>query len=79
MGDEVTKKDLQSLQGQFNKQMADLTKRIVKSEGDIAVLKDVPTEQDDVLAKLLQSRCDLLQKRIIEVQVQVDVLKQKCG
>ena len=43
------------------------------------VLKDVPTEQDDALAKLLQSRCDLLQKRIIDVQVQVDVLKQKCG
>jgi hypothetical protein len=74
MADEVTKKDLQSLQGTFNKQIKDIEKRLDKAEGDISILKDLPTKQDDVISKLLMDITDKLQKDIYALQDQVKKL-----
>lgn len=68
MADEVTKKDLQSLQGTFNKQIKDIEKRIEKAEGNISILQDLPTKQDDVLSKLMMDITDKLQKDIYALQ-----------
>jgi hypothetical protein len=68
MADEVTKKDLQSLQGTFNKQFKDIEKRIEKAEGNISILQDLPTKQDDVISKLMMDITDKLQKDIYALQ-----------
>ena len=70
MADEVTKKDLQSLQ-------AAIEKRLKKAEGDISVLQDVPTKQDDVISKLLMDITDKLEKRILALERDVKALKEK--
>jgi hypothetical protein len=74
MADEVTKKDLQSLQGTFNKQFKEIEKRLDKAEGDISILKDLPTKQDDVISKLFMDITDKLQKDIYALQDQVKKL-----
>jgi hypothetical protein len=76
MADEVTKKDLQSLQGTFNKQFKEIEKRLEKAEGDISILKDVPTKQDDVISKLLMDITGKLQKDIYDLKDQIDKLKK---
>lgn len=53
IADEVTKKDLQSLQGYVNKQLKEIEGRLKKSEDNISILKDVPTKQDETISKLL--------------------------
>jgi hypothetical protein len=68
MADEVTKKDLQSLQGTFNTHFKDIEKRIEKAEGNISILQDLPTKQDDVISKLLMDITDKLQKDIYALQ-----------
>ena len=77
MADEVTKKDLQSLQGYCNKQIADVTKRIEKAEGAIDALKEVPTKQDEVLAKLSRDIYDKLELRCAELSVKIATLEKK--
>ena len=77
MADEVTKKDLQSLQGYCNKQIAEVTKRIEKAEGAIDALKEVPTKQDDVLAKLIRDIYDKLELRCAELSVKIAALEKK--
>jgi hypothetical protein len=77
MADEVTKKDLQSLQGYVNKQLKEIEGRLKKAEGNISVLKDVPTSQDDAIAKLLNDVADNLQKQIWALKADVDALKKK--
>ena len=77
MADEVTKKDLQSLQGYCNKQIADVTKRIEKAEGAIDALKEVPTKQDEVLAKLIRDIYDKLELRCAELSVKIAALEKK--
>jgi hypothetical protein len=77
MADEVTKKDLQSLQGYVNKQLKDIEGRLKKAEGNISILKDVPTSQDDAIAKLLNDVADNLQKQIWALKADVDALKKK--
>jgi hypothetical protein len=76
MADQVTKKDLQSLQATFNKQFKEIEKRLDKAEGDISILKDVPTKQDDAMAKLFMDITDKLQKDIYGLKDQVDKLKK---
>ena len=76
MADEVTKKDLQSLQGTFNKQFAEFEKRVKKAEGDIAILKDVPTAQDEAISKLMMSITDNLQSKIYELEREIQALKK---
>ena len=68
MADEVTKKDLQSLQGTFNKQIKDIEKRLDKAEANISILQDLPTKQDDVISKLMMDITDKLQKDIYALQ-----------
>ena len=77
MADEVTKKDLQSLQGTFNKQIAEVKKRLEKAESDINVLKDVPTKQDEAIADVYSKICDNLQKQIADLQQEVAALKKR--
>jgi hypothetical protein len=77
MADEVTKKDLQSLQGYVNKQLKEIEGRVKKTEDGISVLKDVPTKQDDVISKLLMDITDNLQKQIWALKADVDALKKK--
>ena len=77
MAEEVTKKDLQSLQGYCNKQIADVTKRIEKAEGAIDALKEVPTKQDAVLAELIKARCDKLELRCAELSVKIAALEKQ--
>jgi hypothetical protein len=76
MADEVTKKDLQSLQGYCNKQIAELAKRVEKAEGAIAILKDIPTAQDEAIAKLMNARCDKLEGRLAELAVKIAALEK---
>jgi hypothetical protein len=76
MADAVTKKDLQSLQGTFNKQIKDIEKRIEKAEGNISILQDLPTKQDDVLSKLMMDITDKLQKDIYALQDAVKKLRK---
>ena len=76
MADDVTKKDLQSLQGTFNKQFKEIEKRLEKAEGDISILKDVPTKQDDVISKLLMDITSKLQNDIYDLRGQIDKLKK---
>ena len=77
MADEVTKKDLQSLQGYVNKQIADLKKQLEKIAGDIAVLQDVPTKQDLAISKTMMDIHDNLHGKIIALQVDVKALKKE--
>jgi hypothetical protein len=77
MADEVTKKDLQSLQGYVNKQLKEIEGRLKKAEGNISVLKDVPTSQDNVISQLLNDVADNLQKQIWALKADVDALKKK--
>jgi hypothetical protein len=77
MADEVTKKDLQSLQGYVNKQNADIGKRIDKAEGAIDVLKELPTKQDEVLGKLIRDCYDKLDSRCAELVVKIDAVAGK--
>ncbi len=77
MADEVTKKDLQSLQGTFNKQFKEIEKRIEKGEGKISILEDLPTKQDDAIAKLFNDITDSLQKQISGLKADVEALKKK--
>ena len=76
MADEVTKKDLQSLQGTFNKQFKDIEKRLDKAEGDISILKDLPTKQDEVISKLVLDVQNQLQKEIYALQDEIKNLKK---
>jgi hypothetical protein len=76
MADEVTKKDLQSLQGTFNKQIAEVKKRIEKAEGDISILKDVPTKQDEAISEVYSKVCDNLQKQIYDLKTEVAAIKK---
>lgn len=75
MADEVTKRDLQSLQGSVNKQIAELKKSLDKMDGDIAILKDLPTKEDIALAKLITSINDTLHDRIVKLEVAVKTLQ----
>lgn len=51
MGDEVTKKDLQSLQGYCNKQIADVNKRIDNaSKAFTALAKEVETNNSTLIS-----------------------------
>jgi hypothetical protein len=84
MAEEVTKKDLQSLQGYCNKQIADVTKRIEKAEssikkaeGAIEALNEVPTKEDVGLAELLKARCDKLELRCAELSVKIAALEKR--
>jgi hypothetical protein len=76
MADEVTKKDLQSLQGYVNKQLKEIEGRLKKAEGNISVLKDVPTSQDDAISKLLNDVADNLQKQIWALRDEITALKK---
>ena len=77
MGDEVTKKDLQSLQGYCNKQIAEIEKRLKKAEGDIAIIRDVGTSQGDAISDVYSKITQHLQKQIIDLQGDVAALKKK--
>jgi hypothetical protein len=77
VADEVTKKDLQSLQGYVNKQLKEIEGRLKKAEDGISVLKDVPTKQDDAISKLLSDVFADLQKQIWALKADVDALKKK--
>jgi hypothetical protein len=77
MADEVTKKDLQSLQGYVNKQVKEIEGRLKKAEGNISVLKDVPTSQDNIISDQLNKVADYLQKQIWKLQADVDALKKQ--
>jgi hypothetical protein len=77
MADEVTKKDLQSLQGYVNKQIGDLEKQLKKAEGDISVLQDIPTKQDDAISKLFMAITDKLAVKISALESEVKALKEK--
>ena len=77
MPDEVTKKDLQSLQGYVNKQIAELKKVIEKAQGEISVLKDVPTKQDEAIMETYSKICDQLQKQVGELKAEVAAIKKK--
>jgi hypothetical protein len=76
MADEVTKKDLNSLQGYVNKQIKELADRLKKAEGNISVLTDVPTSQDNVISELLNKIADHLQKQIYELRDEIKALKK---
>ena len=76
MANEVTKKDLQSLQGTVNKQFKDIEKRLDKAEADISILKDLPTKQDDAISILFMEITDKLQKDINVLKGQIDKLKK---
>jgi hypothetical protein len=77
MADEVTKKDLQSLQGHFNKQLKEIESRLKKAEDNISILKDVPTKQDDVISKLVMDIADNHQKQIADLRDEIAALKKK--
>jgi archaellum component FlaC len=77
VADEVTKKDLQSLQGTFNKQIKEIENRLKKAEDNISILKDVPTKQDDAIADLYSKITDHLQKQIAELKAEVAAIKKK--
>ncbi len=77
MADEVTKKDLQSLQGYCNNKLGEVGKRIDKAEAAISILKDLPTKQDDVLAKLIRDCFDKLESRCAELVVKIDAVAAK--
>lgn len=64
MGDEVTKKDLQALQGYFNKRIADLEKQIATLKA--ATLKD----SDDLDGIIVRVRQDL-EKRMDRADARV--------
>ncbi|HEX2476753.1 MAG TPA: hypothetical protein VHK01_18515 [Lacipirellulaceae bacterium] len=77
MPDEVTKKDLQSLQGYVNKQLKEIEARLKKAEGDIAILQDLPTKQDESISKLLMDITDNHQKQIWALRDEIAALKKK--
>jgi hypothetical protein len=77
MADEVTKKDLQSLQGYVNKQLKELADRLKKAEGNIAILQDLPTKQDESISKLLMDIADNHQKQIADLRDEIAALKKK--
>ena len=77
MADEVTKKDLQSLQGTVNKQISEIEKRLKKAEGDISILQDLPTKQDEAMSKLFMAITDKLQEKIRALESDVKALKDK--
>jgi hypothetical protein len=77
MGDEVTKKDLNSLQGYVNKQIKDIEGRIKKAEDNISVLQDVPTKQDEAISKLLMDITDNHQKQIWALRDEIAAMKKK--
>jgi hypothetical protein len=77
MADEVTKKDLQSLQGYVNKQLKEIEDRLKKAEGKISILTDVPTSQDEVISKLVMDIADNHQKQIAELRSEINTLKKK--
>jgi hypothetical protein len=77
MADEVTKKDLQSLQGYVNKQLKEIEGRLKKAEDSISVLKDVPTKQDETISKLLMDITDNHQKQIWALRDEIVALKKK--
>jgi hypothetical protein len=76
MADEVTKKDLQSLQGYVNKQLKEIEGRIKKAEDNISILKDVPTKQDEAISKLLMDITDNHQKQIWALRDEIAALKK---
>jgi hypothetical protein len=76
MPDEVTKKDLQSLQGYVNKQLKEVNTRIEKAEGQVGVLKDVPTKMDQAMMEVCKDRYDSLQKQISDLQAEIAALKK---
>jgi DNA-binding ferritin-like protein len=76
VADEVTKKDLQSLQGTFNKQFKEIEGRLKKAEDSISVLKDVPTKQDETISKLLMDITDNYQKQIWALRDEIAALKK---
>jgi cell division protein ZapA (FtsZ GTPase activity inhibitor) len=76
MADEVTKKDLQSLQGYVNNKVAELKKEIEKAKTDaIAVAMDVPSKQDEAISKLFNAITDKLDSRIAALERDVKALK----
>jgi DNA-binding ferritin-like protein len=77
MGDEVTKKDLNSLQGYVNKQIKDIEGRIKKAEDNISVLQDVPTKQDEAISKLVMDITDNHQKQIWALRDEIAAMKKK--
>ena len=65
MGDEVTKKDLQSLQGYCNKQIGDVNKRIdnaCKAVNDVAHRMEAGDSEADKRLKALEARVAALEK-----------------
>ena len=77
MADEVTKKDLQSLQGYCNKQIADIAKRVDKAEGAIAILQDLPTKEDKGLAELIRGCYDKFERLHAEHTVKISQLAER--
>ncbi len=66
MSDEVTKKDLQSLQGYFNKKIADLEKKVDVLEGKWRKDSD---DLDGIIVRVrhdLEQRMDKADKRVTD-------------
>jgi hypothetical protein len=76
MPDQVTKKDLQSLQGYVNKQIGDLKKLIEKAQGDISVLKEVPTKQDEAIMETYSKMCEQLRRDVLDLRAEIAALKK---
>lgn len=77
MGDEVTKKDLQSLQGYCNKQIADLKKSF---DAEVKRLDAMDADDNRItvnLSKSLRERLDGVDKRLNELQSQIDKLASR--
>ena len=78
MADEVTKKDLQSLQGYVNNKLADIKKDIDKAKADAnSFAKTVVSDQDDAIAKLFNAITDKLDSRIAALEREVKALKSQ--
>ncbi len=77
MGDEVTKKDLQSLQGYCNKQIADLKKTL---DAEVKRLDAMDADDNRItvnVAKSLRERLDGVDKRLNELQSQIEKLASR--
>ena len=78
MADEVTKKDLQSLQGYVNNKLAEVKKEIEKAKTDAnSFAKTVVSDQDDAIAKLFNAITDKLDERVSALESAVKALKSK--
>ena len=77
MGDEVTRKDLQSLQGYVNKKIAEVETRLKKSEDGVGVLKDVPTKQDMAIMETYSKWCESLDRKLAALADRVAKLEKR--